>query len=396
MVRIPTLHCSTKGQRSFEPRPSGESSLLEPSAQAASPTTDAWEHEYDQHREPILRESRTSQESLRTVYYATTVFLEAGEQDPAAVLRLLILLAGDIESNPGPATPTRKCDKCSKAIRKPPADRPSSQPLRCKQPDCDNVCHRTKTCSGISRYSSKPQWLCKLHNPAAQPPPPAEHTDNISPEPTATQTPAQLPLKQQCYRCKLTIRRDHKPITCDQCKKPYHAKCTKLTRDAAAKAKEIPGAWTCKRCITLSAPTPSPTDPSKFRSVSEKLQKKCKPSLKIYQWNADGLATKIYELKNRLAEKEIDICMIQEKKLRLGDTSPRIPGYACLRDDRKAMYGGGLMTYIKETLIFERIGYSTRSSTEVMTFRVKLGKNKWLNLTNVYAPHQHTVMRTAK
>ena len=314
------------------------------------------------------------------------MFLEAGEQDPAAVLRLLILLAGDIESNPGPATPTRKCDKCSKAIRKPPADRPSSQPLRCKQPDCDNVCHRTKTCSGISRYSSKPQWLCKLHNPAAQPPPPAEHTDNISPEPTATQTPAQLPLKQQCYRCKLTIRRDHKPITCDQCKKPYHAKCTKLTRDAAAKAKEIPGAWTCKRCITLSAPTPSPTDPSKFRSVSEKLQKKCKPSLKIYQWNADGLATKIYELKNRLAEKEIDICMIQETKLRLGDTSPRIPGYACLRDDRKAMYGGGLMTYIKETLIFERIGYSTRSSTEVMTFRVKLEKNKWLNLTNVYAP----------
>ena len=78
--------------------------------------------------------------------------------------------------------------------------------------------------------------------------------------------------------------------------------------------------------------------------------------------------------------------MIQETKLRLGDTSPRIPGYACLRDDRKAMYGGGLMTYIKETLIFERIGYSTRSSTEVMTFRVKLGKNKWLNLTNVYAP----------
>ena len=113
--------------------------------------------------------------------------------------------------------------------------------------------------------------------------------------------------------------------------------------------------------------------------------------MKIYQWNADGLATKIYELKNRLAEKEIDICMIQETKLRLGDTSPRIPGYACLRDDRKAMYGGGLMTYIKETLIFERIGYSTRSSTEVMTFRVKLGKNKWLNLTNVYAPPTNTL-----
>ena len=90
--------------------------------------------------------------------------------------------------------------------------------------------------------------------------------------------------------------------------------------------------------------------------------------------------------------------MVQETKLRLGDSTPRIPGYASLRDDRKAMYGGGLITFIRETLIFERISYKTRSSTEVMTFRVKLGRNKWLQLTNVYAPpstHCHEICKIA-
>ena len=78
--------------------------------------------------------------------------------------------------------------------------------------------------------------------------------------------------------------------------------------------------------------------------------------------------------------------MIQETKLRLGDITPRIPGYAALRDDRLSLAGGGLLTYIKETLIFERVAYKTRDSTEVMSFRVKLSKNKWIQLTNVYAP----------
>ena len=79
--------------------------------------------------------------------------------------------------------------------------------------------------------------------------------------------------------------------------------------------------------------------------------------------------------------------MIQETKLRLGDKTPRIPGYAALRDDRKALLGGGgLLTYIKDTLIFERVGYVTKDSTETMSFKVKLSKGKWIQLTNVYAP----------
>jgi exonuclease III len=74
--------------------------------------------------------------------------------------------------------------------------------------------------------------------------------------------------------------------------------------------------------------------------------------LKIIQWNADGLKTKIYELRDRLISKDIDICMVQESKLRLGNPTPRILGYAALRDDRKALNGGGLITYVKLSLIF--------------------------------------------
>ena len=162
-------------------------------------------------------------------------------------------------------------------------------------------------------------------------------------------------------------------------------KCTKLSRDAADRAKQSPSAWICTRCNSFLAPD-SPATTTTRRSISEKLQKSCKPSVKIVQWNADGLSTKVYELKNTLSEKDIDICMTQETKLRLGDTTPRIPGYAALRDDRKCLAGGGLLTYIKETLIYERAGYKTRDSTEAMSFRVKLSKNKWIQLTNVYAP----------
>ena len=316
------------------------------------------------------------------------MFLATGAQDPATVLRSLILQAGDVERNPGPSIHTSKCASCKKAIRK------TTTPLSCRQIDCDIVCHRTTNCSGISRWNTKPKWLCTFHNPTTPPTQsaqPAQPSTAVAPPNTSTNTNTTPPTqdtqaqKHSCFRCKKTIRRDFTPLFCNHCKKPFHSSCTKLTRDAAAAARSS-DAWTCKRCISFQIPDQPLTDPNSKKSVSERSQKSCKPSLKIIQWNCDGLRPKLYELKERLVAKDIDVCMIQETKLRIGDPTPRIPGYAVLRDDRKALYGGGLITYIKETLIYERIGYRTKNTTECMSFRVKLSRNKWIQLTNVYAP----------
>ena len=212
----------------------------------------SWEHEFAQltgtNSEECLRHHGKSQQSV--CYIPSTVFSAPGVQDPAAVLRLLILLAGDIESNPGPTIQSRKCDSCTKAIRqpKPPATN-KSPPLHCKQIGCTNVCHRIPKCSKISRYTSKPTWLCTLHNPNTPPSPPTSacacsltpanppanacslSTNHACP----TSTPDDAP-KRKCFKCKGPIRTDNTPLYCSHCKRPFHGSCTKLTRDAIDEA----------------------------------------------------------------------------------------------------------------------------------------------------------------
>ncbi len=43
--------------------------------------------------------------------------------------------------------------------------------------------------------------------------------------------------------------------------------------------------------------------------------------LRILQWNADGLSTKVQELRDRLAAESIDVCLIQVTKLTEKDAS---------------------------------------------------------------------------
>ena len=59
-----------------------------------------------------------------------------------------------------------------------------------------------------------------------------------------------------------------------------------------------------------------------------------------------------------MKELDIDVALIQETKLRKSDRSPRVPGYASIRQDRtRDVAGGGLISFIKHSLIFreERI-----------------------------------------
>ena len=56
--------------------------------------------------------------------------------------------------------------------------------------------------------------------------------------------------KIKCFGCKKTIAQNRVPITCTQCKNPYHAGCEGIKVDLYLKSHE----WVCKKCICMSLP----------------------------------------------------------------------------------------------------------------------------------------------
>ena len=105
------------------------------------------------------------------------------------------------------------------------------------------------------------------------------------------------------------------------------------------------------------------------------------------QWNADGIKIKSHELANRLKERSIDICVIQESKLTKRDNTPRMKGYnAILRTDRPTIWGGGLITYAKEDIVYDKVGTAFNEATEAQCVKIKLARNKWLYISNTYIP----------
>ena len=62
-------------------------------------------------------------------------------------------------------------------------------------------------------------------------------------------------------------------------------------------------------------------------------------------------------------------------------------GYTSIRTDRpRHDGGGGLLTYIRDNLVFERVGQSSLNGTEISSVRVRMGKRKWATITNLYCP----------
>ena len=114
-------------------------------------------------------------------------------------------------------------------------------------------------------------------------------------------------------------------------------------------------------------------------------------SLRILQWNADVLNTKMDELKARAVDMNLDVILIQETKLKPHMKTPRIPGFKeAMRQDRIVIDGGGLLCYTKDTVIFEKLFMRVKSATEAASFRIRMDKTNWVHITNVYIPPAHS------
>ncbi len=148
-------------------------------------------------------------------------------------------------------------------------------------------------------------------------------------------------------------REQHHPFFMQLLRLAYNRSCSGLTRDAATAALHG-GSWICKRCAVVPSGRPN-TAAQPRTEISEPPCRTSKPTLRILQWNADGLSTKVQELRDGLAAESIDVCLLQETKLTEKDASPPFPGYNSIRVDGPSVHqGGGLLTLVKEGIVFQR------------------------------------------
>ncbi len=85
------------------------------------------------------------------------------------------------------------------------------------------------------------------------------------------------------------------------------------------------------------------------RFVSQLVNRTSLAALRIFQWDAHGLSTKVHELRKRLQLGKIDIRLIEEAKLIHKDQLPAFAGVSTIRQDRPlASRCRGRLTLVKE------------------------------------------------
>ena len=109
--------------------------------------------------------------------------------------------------------------------------------------------------------------------------------------------------------------------------------------------------WTCPKCLQDEMqPTqnPLPDLDSSIHDAAAGMKTFTSNSLRILQWNADGMKSYSDSLARRLVSLNIDVAVTEETKLSPKDVTPRIPGYISgnrLRKDRPLdMRGGDLIS----------------------------------------------------
>ena len=223
--------------------------------------------------------------------------------------------------------------------------------------------------------------------------------DGVSDEALTSETsnvPTPRPsVKCKNKECKGPIKRNQTPVVCEVCTGSYHSKCSGLARSVYEKIHENPTAntWTCQQCVrkreAISERERRISFSEEVDESSGKMNSTEKKCLRVIQWNAVGFGPKIFELQARLLEDDIDVCLIQQAKL--GGDTPSITGYKTIRADRlTTVSGGGLIAFVRWSLPMEELGDVAIDATETSTFRIRLDNGKWIHLTNLYVPPEHS------
>ena len=146
--------------------------------------------------------------------------------------------------------------------------------------------------------------------------------------------------------------------------------------------------WTCFLCQETGEQDSHLNPDIPIKESAKGMRTVTRSSLRILQWNADGLKSKSDELASRLKSGDIDVAVIQETWLTKSDGTPNVGSeYIAIREDRKVnIQRGGLIIYVRKSVIYDRLGYISKRGTKILSIRVRLTKSKWITLTNYYIP----------
>ena len=236
----------------------------------------------------------------------------------------LIILSGDIETNPGPHTSAQKpkylCTLCNKYIHK------NAYSIRCNHNDTHWL-HLKCTNTSLKTYKNK--WKCILHTPKKQ-----NYPKHISSNINSTKT--DIPNKT-----------------------------SKFNNNSLAHTHSL-------KVHTNNNPNNANHNKNAFT---------------ILQLNINGISNKIIELTHLTLRINPNIILIQKSKLKVNHKTPNIPNYTPIRTDRpNNISGGGLITYINQNTNFTDITPTTTNSfIEHQLIQITLN-NKPYHISNIYIP----------
>ncbi len=258
---------------------------------------------------PAARTPGPAREMVRQPFFS-----RVGDASPI-VASLLLLLAGDVKTNPGPS-----CYACGQDFHQ------SDTPLNCQAQDCGVRSLKQTRCSGVPRSQHSLPWHCpthgvpgppvttqpshacySCHNPfrpgtwllaclarcctnlahaarrCSGPTAPPDQwrclhhrniTETVAGVPASALTPSEHPRNQNRITCggySRTIAANIRPFVCNDCSTAYHRTCSGLSRNAANTVTST-GHWSCPQCLATAAP------PILFHQ--------CRQALRLLQWNA--------------------------------------------------------------------------------------------------------------
>ena len=286
---------------------------------------------------------------------------------------------GSNNATPGKDEGVCKC--CDRSFRK------NSNPAVCLT--CKGKFH--VSCSGIHKYHWKKitEWYCpecKLGG-----------VSGVTARPTKPRSTAVLP-KVNCDLCKKLVRSDQ-GVCCKNCRKRVHKVCSGVNSRVAMVRMLNNGGWECKECKggTKLAHSQNREGVRTSDMVHGEGASVSVDSIRILQWNCDYLLAKISELEMKLEEWEIDVACIQETKLRAEDEDLVVKGFNVVRKDRKregmSRYarGGGLITLIRKGIDYQSLSSNRYiatgdETTEIQCVQIIPGRGTILNIANVYIP----------
>ena len=285
-----------------------------------------------------------------------------------------------------PVAVRRECASCGVRLRQ------GTSPLLCAS--CGRCFHKQLRCSGLRRGLSTAGWVCPRCTEPDNRPGVTLAGRPVAPE-ARTSPPSHAP-RERCLKCGGGVPVSRIPLRCRACDQPCHKRCGNLSRSAQLDEEAV-RRWTCERCGPRpdhpAAVVEESADGSERRlRDAEFVRRGC---LRVMQWNADGLMLKEAELEAFLEERRVDVCLIQETRLRAGARTPKFRQYASVRRDRPSSSsvgprgGGGLLTLVRSDVPFREVGVGGGvgpGNLESLAVEVPTGSDGKLTLVNVYCP----------